>query len=414
MSDRPLLVVFATLDPRANKIGGIETHIRHILRNHPDEVDLLLAGIDEIGDLRPGTPVDLSFGERNITFLPLARIPAEEARVSAARLSKSTTLRFVLGGIRHLTALRRLIRDRLATADLPRVEFAVLPYLLGLPYVLGIHADLAKVGSTDSLLKRYAALRQWSEGFAFRKAAHVFAVNPEIAASLLARYPFLGGRCDALPVPVDTALFSPTPFPPADPFRIAYAGRLDDVKDPELMFEAIAALEERMPGRVAFDLIGAADPTRFSSFARIARLTVRHGARSAGEVAAILRGAHCALMTSHSEGLPCFLLETLASGRAFVGTALPSFAPFIHSGQSGELVPRAAERGKTAADMATALESVARDISLGRLDPDRIAASVSHLAVHRVFEQLFGRHATIRGGGAYPTPSTMIASQAAR
>ncbi|MCA0399968.1 MAG: glycosyltransferase [Proteobacteria bacterium] len=411
---RPLLVVFATLDPRGNKIGGIETHIRHILRNHPKEVDLLLVGIDEAGDLETGKVHPMDFDGRAISFFPLACVPAAEARVSASRLTKSTTLRFVLGGLRHLGALRHLIRGREASVDLPRVEFALLPWLLGIPYILGIHADLGKVGATDSLLKRYGLLKRASEAFALRKAAHVFAVNPDITAALLREYPALAGRIETLPVPVDTAIFRPTPFSSSSPCRIVYAGRLDEVKDPELMFAALAALERQRPGEVAFHLVGSADPGRFAGFAAIERFTIRHGAKNAGEIATILRDSHCALMTSHSEGLPCFLLETLASGRAFVATDLPTFRPFVKPELSGALVARKETREASAEALAGALEQVATNIETGMFKPERIAASVAHLSVSRVFEQLFARHALVRTGAADHSASATIASHAAR
>ncbi|MFN3481861.1 glycosyltransferase family 4 protein [Rhabdaerophilum calidifontis] len=397
----PMLVVFATMDPRGSKIGGIETHIRQILRNHPAGTDLLLVGIDEAGDLAPGVPLAVPFGGRSITFLPVAHVPADEARVAAPSLFRSTTLRFVAGGLRHLPALRRLVAGRSASADLPRVEFAILPLLLRLPYALTIHSDLTAAASTDSLLKRHRGLKHWSEWLAFAGAAHVFAVSEELRGALAARHRGIARKSSVLPVPVDTRLFRPTPFPEGERFHLAYAGRLDAVKDPALMVATIAALARRLDGRVAFHLIGAADPETIPGFAAIRPLTERHGMQDAEGVAARLRQVHCGLMTSHSEGLPCFLLETLASGRAFVAASLPSFTPFIRAGETGALVPRHGATEATAEALAEALADLWHDIRAGRLDPARIAASVAAYSVDAIFAGLFATHARIRipGGG---------------
>lgn len=408
MSARPLLIVFATLDPRGDKIGGIETHIRHILRNHPVESDLVLVGIDEFGDLSPGVPLAVEFGGRAITFFPVAHVPADEARVAASRLLRSTTLRFVAGGLRHLLSLRALIAGREASADLPRVEFSLLPALLGIPFVLTVHADLAKAGKTDSLLKRYGALKSWSERLAFSRARHVFAVSEAVHAALLSEHPGLQHKSGVLPVPVDTRIFTPSAFPAGDVFRLVYAGRFDEVKDPALMFETIAALSHKLGGKLEFHVIGSANPETFAEFAAIRTLTTLHGPRNAEGVAALIRHAHCGIMTSHSEGLPCFLLETLASGRAFGAVRLPTFEALVRPHQTGLLTDRAETRGETASRLADGFVALWQEICAGKLEPQVIAGSVSHLSVRAIFAQLFDRHAMLRrkrlasrfGGGA--------------
>lgn len=395
-STRPLLVVFATLDPRGNKIGGIETHIRHILRNHPSETDLLLVGIDEFGDLPLGQPRSVDFAGRAITFFPVAHVPADEARISASRLMRSTTLRFVAGGLRHLLALRRLVAGRAVSADLPRVEFSILPALLRIPFVLTVHADLAKAGATDSLLKRYGAAKRWSEALAFATARHVFTVNEGIQAALVAAHPGLAGKSGVLPAPVDTRIFTPAPFPETDAFRLVYAGRFDEVKDPALMFETVAALARRLDDRLEFHVIGSANPEAFPEFAAIRHLTTLHGPKNAEGVAALVREVHCGILTSHSEGLPCFLLETLASGRAFAAVRLPTFEAHVVPGVTGQLTERSVSRAETATRLAGAFASVWQDIRTGVLKPDVIAATISGLSVTAIFARLFEVHAAIR------------------
>lgn len=399
---RPALFLFCTMDPRANKIGGVETHARHLLRNFPLTWDLIFVGIDEIGDLAPGVGLPLTFAGRAITFVPVARVPSNEAWRSAARLSGSTTLRFVLGGLRHLASLRALARGRLVSADLPRVEFAILPILLRMPFALTIHSDLTRIGATDSLLKRFGSVKLASEWLAFKAARRVFMVNPEIHTALVARHPELALKSDVMPVPVDSQVFRATPFPKTDIFRLAYAGRFDEVKDPGLMFETLALLAEKLEGKLEFHLIGPADPEQFPAFAAIRDFTIRHGPQKAEGVAAILREAHCGLLTSISEGMPCFLLETLASGRAFAAMHLPSFEGLVDEAHNGALVARHSSRTENAEALAEALRGIKVKIAAGIFEPETIARGVAPFSVTSVFARLFDVHQGL--AGAEPKP----------
>ncbi|HWG04179.1 MAG TPA: hypothetical protein VG271_04110, partial [Beijerinckiaceae bacterium] len=65
------LCVMHPMDPRGNKLGGIETHVRLILAHHPSDFSLLFVGIDEIGDLQTGKIVQVTVGDRKVDFLPV-------------------------------------------------------------------------------------------------------------------------------------------------------------------------------------------------------------------------------------------------------------------------------------------------------------------------------------------------------
>ncbi|MGG6548491.1 UNVERIFIED_CONTAM: hypothetical protein NY100_24090, partial [Prevotella sp. 15_C9] len=83
-----------SIDPRGGKVGGIETHVRLMLSRHPDNVSVLLVGIDERGDLEIGKPVKVDFDGRSIDFLPVVHIPGEAMRAAAKTIGQSVTLRF--------------------------------------------------------------------------------------------------------------------------------------------------------------------------------------------------------------------------------------------------------------------------------------------------------------------------------
>src|SRR2546421_397469 len=127
------LCVLHPIDPRGSKIGGIETHIRQILAYSPTDFSILLVGLDGFGDLTPGKPIRLEHGGQPFDFLPVVHYPEERIHEAAKKLHRSVTLRFTLGALRYLPAIRRLMASSRGSADLHRFELALIPRLLGLP-----------------------------------------------------------------------------------------------------------------------------------------------------------------------------------------------------------------------------------------------------------------------------------------
>lgn len=396
------------MDPRGDKLGGIETHVRLVLARHPETMSILFVGVDEIGDLPLGAVAPLDHEGRRIDFMPVAHVPADRINKAAKRVGQSTTLRFALGLVRHLAAIRRTLPHGRASAEIERFEFAIIPKLLGLPLVLLVHNEGMREDKMDSLLKRYWFLHRFNERVALTLADRVVAVNASIAERIERLSPALARKTEVMSVSVDTERFVPGPFANEDDaFHICFAGRLDDFKDPPLMFVTLArlagALAARPAGRfrrVVFDYVGASDPARVPEFAAIADLTVRHGVRKAPEVATIMRRAHAGIITSYFEGMPCYLLEMLASGRPVGAIALPQFASLIIPGFSGALVDRRATRDASAEALATAFVDLAAAVAAGRLDPAAIGALAEPYSVATQMGRLFARHealATHRG-----------------
>ncbi len=411
------LVLFHPMDPRGTKLGGIETHVRLVLARHPPTMSVLLVGVDEIGDCECGRVRAMPYDGRVVDFLPVMRVDADTINTAARRITQSTTLRFLLAALRHLPNVRRAIRGHSASCEIERFEFAVLPVLLRRPFVLLVHNEGTREDKMDSLLKRHWALHRFNERVALELATRVFAVNDSIAARIAGLSGRLARKTEVLSVSVDTQRFRPSPFP-ADgtTFRVCFAGRLDAFKDPPLMFASLARCAERLAAspvgrfdRLAFDYVGASDPTRVPEFARIAALTTRHGAKTAAEVAAIMGAAHAGLITSFFEGMPCYLLEMLASGRPVAAVALPQFAPLIEAGRSGRLVARTDDAAIDATAMSDALLALAVEIAAGRFDPHAIAVLVQPYSVERQMGRLFACHATLADGADQPSESASAA-----
>jgi glycosyltransferase involved in cell wall biosynthesis len=387
------------MDPRGVKVGGIETHVRQLLRRAPAEVEPLLIGVDDRGDLPLGVASEIEFAGRSIAFLPVAFVPAEEQAETARSILKSNTVRFITGFLRHLPRLRRLAREGRASVEVERYEIAWLARMLGRPMVLVIHNDVGDASKQDSLTKYVWRITKASEWLAYRLASHVFTVTQRLRERAVTMAPGAAGRTEVLSVSIDTELFRAAPFDTGDGvLRVAYAGRLETVKDPELMFAVAAALDRKLAGRFEFHYAGSSDPARWPGFAAIEHCMVRHGALRTEQMAALLRGVHIGMLTSHWEGMPCFMLETLSSGRPFAGVHLPQFDKVVRDRRHGRMMERRETLAESAEAWADEVVGLWRDIQDGRIDPETLHEAVQPFSVRRQLGRLFQVHAALAAG----------------
>lgn len=389
------ITILHPIDPRGAKVGGIETHVRLMLSRHPDTVSVLLVGVDERGDLEIGRTVTLDIDGRKVDFLPVVHIPDEAINVVAKRLTQSVTLRFTLGVMRHLLTIRRLARGDTASTEIERFELAIPARLIGHKVVQIVHGEGSKGDKMDSLISRYWWLHQLNETIALALAARVVGVNPNIIARYEREMPKIAAKAEFMTVSVDTERFPAAPFPETDVFRIVYAGRLDAFKDPPLMFETLRRLHAKLGGKLEFHYVGTSDPHREAEFAAIEPFTVRHGFQTGAGVSEIMRNSHAGILTSYFEGMPCYLLEALSSGRPVGAIRLQQYDPLIEAGVSGFLVERPKDRDAAAEAMADGFARLAADVFAGRLDPTAIRDKVTPYSVAVQMPKLFERHLAI-------------------
>ena len=135
----------------------------------------------------------------------------------------------------------------------------------------------------DLLLQKYRFVHRFGERFAVATSRKFLCVNPMITERLRETYARHAGKIDTLWTWVNTNIFRPLPLPqPVDPFRIVFIGRLDEFKQPRLMFKVIARLRAKFGGGVEFRLHRHQPyPARFTEFAAIEAITVRHGFQDA-------------------------------------------------------------------------------------------------------------------------------------
>jgi glycosyltransferase involved in cell wall biosynthesis len=389
-------------DPRGEKVGGLETYIRDFITFHPTDTDLLFIGIDSKGDLELGKIHKLTFRGRTFEFLPILHYTDQQAREAAKTIRSSLTGQFFVALMRHFGQIARLIRSRRCSIDLRRVEFSWLPAILRLPFVQMLHGEGVPKMQMDSLLRRYSFVHNAGERFAVAASEKFLCVNPHITERLQKTYPSRKDKIDTLWTWVNTDIFKPQPLPrDVDPFRIVFAGRLDEFKDPSLMFMTIAELRQRLGGKVEFHYIGTSDPHRFPEFAAIEDITVRHGFKDAAGMAATIASVHAGILTSEFEGMPRFVLETLAVGRPVAAMHLPQLEAAVHDGVSGYLVPRADSRQAMANNLAQRFVELRDAMARGELDPACIAASIKTFTPSTQLARVFRYHQEIQNARGF-------------
>jgi glycosyltransferase involved in cell wall biosynthesis len=397
MPERYQICLIHPFDPRGQKVGGLETYIRDFITFHPADTDLLFVGVDSIGDLKLGEIHKLSFRGRTFDFLPILHYSDDQAREAARTIRSSLTGQFFVALLRHFGTIAKVIRARRCSIDLRRVEFSWLPPLLRLPFVQMLHGEGAPKMQMDSLLRKYSFVHNVGERFAVAMSERFLCVNPFITERLQKTYPRKREKIDTLWTWVNTDIFKPQPFPTdASPFRIVFAGRLDEFKDPPLMFKAIDRLRSRLDGGVEFHYIGTSDPHRFAEFAAIEDITVRHGFKDAAGMATTLASAHAGILTSEFEGMPRCVLEILAVGRPVVAVHLPQLEPVIHDGVSGFLVPRQGTADDMAAALAQRFVDVYGAIAEGRMTPAVIAESIADFTPDTQLARVYRYHKEIQ------------------
>ena len=410
-----ILCLMHPMDPRGAKLGGIETHVRHLIRRHPKDMRIVFVGVDEQGDCKLGEPVSIEIFGRRIVFLPVAHEPAETINRAATRLFRSITLRTVAGALRHGRTIRRLTRAAPASAQLQRFEFAPVAWLLGLPAVQVVHGEGSKKDKMDSLIKRFWLVHANAERLALRLARKIMCVNPTIVERLKREFPHAAPKAEMMTVSVDREMFRPQPFDAREGvFRVMFAGRLDEFKDPPLMFNVFRRVHQALGGRFEFHYVGMTDPGRYAEFEAIRSFTVLRGYQTPDGVAAIAASCHAGVLTSFFEGMPCYLLETLAVGRPFAAIRLPQYDPLIVRGVSGELIERAEAPEDSARLLADAFLRIWSDVRAGRYDPETIANLTEPYSANRQLARLFDWQRAIarprapsggRGAASSPTIS---------
>lgn len=397
MSDKVCHVcMIHPFDPRGAKVGGIETYVRDYITYHPEDMELLLVGLDGFGDLELGKIADIEFRGRTIKFLPIMRHNDEQTNEYATKLKDSLTLNFLLRLITNWRTIRRYTARTGATVELRRVEFAPFAASLGRPFIQMLHDGAeSKSSSMSSLLRKYWFMKEAGDHIALTLCSKFYCVNENLTKRLQAMSPSRAHKLGTLTTWADKDTFYPTAYDfKAEHLNVVYAGRLDLFKNPSLMFQTIAELNHLTNGKVRFNYIGDGDAESFPEFEAIKGVTVRHGRKSAAEIGRLLSSMHIGILTSEFEGMPRFVMETLSAGRPVCALHLPQLEQVILTGKSGALVPRSPTEVQ---DLAAQIIDVWHAMKSGRISPAMVADTVAPFSPERLLSRIFADHRRFQG-----------------
>jgi glycosyltransferase involved in cell wall biosynthesis len=199
---------------------------------------------------------------------------------------------------------------------------------------------------------------------------------------------------------VETDLLMPLPEP-VGPVTMAFVGRLLDDKGIRTLVEAHDILAKRgEPVRLL--IAGQPDPANPASIPvdEIERWCHRPGLTllgQVGDIRAVWKAAHIAVLPSRREGLPKSLLEAAACGRAIVATDVPGCREIARPDVNALLVP--ADNAKALAD---AIAMLAKDADLrarfGAAGRRMVEDEFSATRVGEAVVALYGRLLGLFGG----------------
>lgn len=390
------LVLMYPLDPRGQKIGGIESHVRLVLQHAPADWSVLFVGVDGRGDCRLGEAVQMTFRGRNIDFLPVLFYPEEQVHQAAKSIGQSITARFFLGLIRHFAAIKRAVGHMPVSVELQRFEFASIPFLMGYPVVQVIHGEGSRGDKMDSLIKKYWFVHQLNEQIAIRLADRIVCVNPNILTRLEKINTRAAQRAVFMPVPVDTEVFGARDFEVSDGvLRVVFAGRLDEFKDPPTKFRVLARVHELLGGACEFHYIGLSEPRRYKEFSLVEKFTICHGFQPPTEVANLMARCHMGILTSFFEGMPCYLLEMISVGRPVAAIRLPQYDLLLEEGVSGTMTERTADNRLLVEQLASRIVEMWNAIKGKTISAFVVHAKAEPFSVRVLFNSHFARHEAI-------------------
>lgn len=303
-------LVIEQFDPEYPVPGGIDTHIRSLVRYCPDDVKLRLVGVDAVGDKPLGEWAEYRVGNRVVEFMPVARLDPSDMRRSRPHSA------WVARGVRKYRPAPDT--DIVAThrLSLGVVALKLYPRSGHVQYLHGTGVDEFKAGS-GSLFRHAFFAHRWLERYVIPRSIDVVVFSKTGAERLRA----ISEVVRFSPNWFDPAEFFPATAEPVRKTRILWPCRIEPQKNPELAIEVMTALPDRY--RLTVAGIGSMEEAmrRQAANSPAAGRINFLGAVPKTQIGAVMREHHILMMTSRFEGFPYAVVEGLASGLPVVTTA---------------------------------------------------------------------------------------------
>lgn len=366
-------LIIEQFDPWRPKPGGIDTCIRGIIKYAPADTEILIAGIDAIGDKEVGRWYDEELYGRKIKFIPLARLDNANLRRAIPH-----SVRLSAGLARYRPA------QDVSVIQTHRINMGLFAKV--------IYRNNALVELVHS--SGHANLGRGSKSF-FRWAPFLYRAV-ERATIKVAREVFVFSRSGAERMRQigSNVYFSPTWFDPdefyVDPERsdgdiarrsILWACRVEPAKNPLLAIEAFARLSPEFRLTVAGDGTLMEQMKEAATSAGISSRVVFLGSVSKSEMGSLMRKHDILLMTSRFEGFSRSIVEALACGLPVVTTPGGEPNGLVIHGENGARF-ESADTFADAVDVAASLHSEQCRKSVADLRADNVVARIFAGGVH--------------------------------
>lgn len=325
---KPVLTIFYQFNPWHSSIGGIQTLIRTFIKYAPSEFDVRLVGTADHLSSNLGKWQEAELEGTHLKFMPLFSLENDDVRKPIP-----TTLRYTAA----------LMRQHFASdfMHFHRLEPSMVAYRWAADKTLFIHNDISQqmlsASQKNAILWRHFPAAYFTlERFLVPQFTQILSCNSRSTELYRQRYPTIAQRVNQIKNSVDTDVFYSVPMPernqlrteyakrlaiPANSRFILFAGRLHPQKDPLLLIDSFAALNQPDTHLLIAGEGELASPVR----SRIEQLNLEKqvtllGSVSPSELSRLHRLSHVFVLTSAYEGLPLVALEALASGTPVVTT----------------------------------------------------------------------------------------------
>lgn len=264
------------------------------------------------------------------------------------------------------------IRKRLAAAKRPvlefsRPEYVAFAWMFPGARVFTIHGT--GPGAGEKAKRIVHDLACWFLPLVADRVQVVGRDDSGLSAGVIAR---LGRRLAHIDAWYDDH-FTATPLPKSAKTVVFYAGRIVEQKNPKLLFEIFRRGRERFGEAIEFRYFGKdVEEVEKAGATDVVDCT---GLLDAKGLTRAISQCHMGLMCSHfGEGSPFIIVETLASGRPYVLSPLPTLTGAYGDNPAVRFAPE-----MTADAFLDTIVALKRDLDAG-LDAEAIRASVAERA----------------------------------
>ena len=296
---------------------------------------------------------------------PSARPAANRLGLRLPRLPGPKWIPFALAVWANLATIRaRLKTARVRTLEFSRPEYVIFAFALPGAKVFTIHGTGPGAGEWAKRVIHDVAC--WFLPFVADRVQVVGRDDSGLSEGVIRR---LGPRLAHIDAWYDDR-FTATPMPAGDETIVFYAGRIVEQKNPKLLFEIVRRGKERFGDGIEFRYFGK-DTDEVEKAGVADRMTCT-GLLDADGLARAIAGCHMGLMCSHfGEGSPFIIVETLACGRPYVLSALPTLTGAYGGNPAVRFAP-----AMTADAFLDTVAALKHDLDAG-LDADAVRASVA-------------------------------------